>query len=100
MLFDALANPYRRQLLVALLHHNPQDDEDADPLSVVAEREDDVQVLQSEMVHRHLPKLEELGFITWDRDENTISRGPRWDDIAPILRLIESHRDELPQGWL
>jgi hypothetical protein len=40
---SALADPYRRQLLVALLAHNPQDDDDRDPLDLVAkEGEPDV----------------------------------------------------------
>ncbi|MFB6183799.1 MAG: hypothetical protein ABEI96_04525 [Haloarculaceae archaeon] len=29
-----------------------------------------------------------------------ISAGPNWEDIAPVLRLVEEHRDELPDGWL
>ena len=99
-IFDALSNPYRRQLLVALLDHNPQDDEDSDPLNIVADDEENKEILQSQMVHTHLPKLEEMGFIEWDREENRISTGPRWDDLAPILHLIEDHQDELPEGWL
>ncbi|VTT86294.1 hypothetical protein DM2_2332 [Halorubrum sp. DM2] len=51
------------------------------------------------MYHSHLPKLADLGFIEWDPDENEIRKGPRWDDIAPLLRLIEDHQDELPDGW-
>lgn len=98
-LFEALSDPYRRQLLVALLDHNPQDDADRDPLNVVS---DDLEpeVLQQALVHNHLPKLEELGFIAWDRGTNEISKGPEWDAIAPLLVLIHDHRDELPKGWL
>jgi hypothetical protein len=96
---DALAASYRRQLLVALLEHNPQDDEDRDPLDVIPEP-DEPEVLQTELVHVHLPKLEELGYITWNREENTISKGPNWEEIAPLLGLIERNRDELPDGWL
>ncbi|WP_340102166.1 DUF7344 domain-containing protein [Salinibaculum salinum] len=98
-LFEALSDPYRRQLLVALLDHNPQDDSDRDPLNVVS---DDVEpeVLETALFHSHLPKLEEMGYIRWDRDSNEISKGPEWDEIEPLLTLIHDHQDELPEDWL
>ena len=98
-IFEALSDPYRRQLLLSLLEHNPQDDDDRDPLNIIS---DDVEpeVLEIELVHNHLPKLEEMGFIRWDRDANEIRKGPNWGDIAPLLILIEEHGDELPDDWL
>lgn len=99
-ILEALSNPYRRQLLVALLHHNPQDDKDPDPLNVVTATDEEERMLRTEIVHSHLPRLAELGFVDWDREENRIGTGPRWDDIAPVIRLVEDHRDELPDGWL
>jgi hypothetical protein len=96
---SALADPYRRQLFLALLEHNPQDDDDTDPLDLVPEK-DEPEILKTELVHNHLPKLEEMGFITWNRTTNKISKGPNWDEIAPLLKLIDKHKDELPDGWL
>lgn len=98
-ILDALSNPYRRQLLVALLDHNPQDGSDRDPLDVLSEG-DDAEVLETELVHNHLPKLDDMGYISWGRDNNNISKGPKWDEIAPLLKLIHDNRDELPDGWL
>ena len=74
-ILDALSNPYRRQLLVALLDHNPQDDSNRDPLDILSES-DEADVLESELVHTHLPKLDDMGYISWDRDSNNISKGP------------------------
>lgn len=96
---DALSDPYRRQLLLALLEHNPQDDHDQDPLDIAARSEEDSELLQTELVHVHLPKLDEMGFIDWDREHNEINVGHRWEEIAPLLRLIDSNRDELPEDW-
>lgn len=98
-LFEVLSNPYRRQLLIALLEHNPQDDHDRDPLNIVS---DDVEpdVLEVALIHRHLPMLEEKDYISWNRETNEISTGPNWEEIAPLLELIHEHRDELPDGWL
>jgi hypothetical protein len=96
---SALGNRYRRQLLVALLDHNPQDDNDADPLDTLSEEEES-EVLESELMHNHLPRLHDMGYITWDRTTNEISKGPKWDEIEPFLKLIYEHQDELPDDWL
>jgi len=55
---DALADPYRRQLLVALLEHNPQDGDDTNPLNVTR-MAGEPDVLETELIHNHLPKLED-----------------------------------------
>ncbi|MEF8806659.1 DUF7344 domain-containing protein [Natronomonas sp.] len=49
--------------------------------------------------HTHLPKLEDTGYIEWDRETGEISKGPRFEEIVPLLELIETHADELPPGW-
>ena len=36
----ALSNRYQRELLLALLEHNPQDDRDHDPLNLLSETEE------------------------------------------------------------
>ncbi|WP_262179846.1 ArsR family transcriptional regulator [Haloarcula laminariae] len=96
---EVLSNSYRRELLLALLEHNPQDDADRDPLDII-DPPLEPEVLEVELFHEHLPKLEELGFIEWDRDTGKISKGPDWADIEPVLRLIADHRNELPADWL
>ena len=97
-LLEAISNSYRRQLLIALFDHNPQDAHDRDQLNIIS---DDVEpeVLELELVHNHLPKLEDMGFISWDRTTNQISKGPDWEEIAPLLTLIHDHQDELPEDW-
>jgi hypothetical protein len=96
---DSLANSYRRQLLVALLSHSSQADDNCDPLNIVT-TEAEPDVLLVELVHRHLPKLADRGYIAWDRTTNEISKGPNWNEIAPLLELIHEHQDSLPEGWL
>jgi hypothetical protein len=52
------------------------------------------------MRHTHLPKLEESGFIEWDQERNIVRKGPQFEEIQPLLELMENHADELPDGWL
>lgn len=97
---DAIANLQRRKLLVALLEHNPIDDDDT-PV-VIADDDAEAEAVKRlvEMKHVHLPKLEEYGFIEWDRDTHEVIKGPRFDEIRPLLELLADHEDELPSGWL
>ena len=99
--FEALQVPYRRQLLLALLAANPQSDDDLDPLNRrrgdPASIGDGVDRIQ--LVHVHLPKLDDWGFIDWDREAGQVRKGPSWDAIAPILRLIRDHQEDMPDGW-
>lgn len=97
---SALADPYRRQLLVALLERSPQDDGDIDPLNAITYTDTKTETLRTELVHSHLPKLANLGYIDWDRDRGKLNTGSNWDEIVPLLRLIHGHQDELPDGWL
>lgn len=94
-----LSDRYRRELLLALLDENPQDDDDRDPLDLLV-ADTEPTVLQTELYHKHLPMLESEGFIHWDRETGQISKGPDWEAIEPLLVLMDSHRDELPEGWL
>jgi DNA-binding transcriptional ArsR family regulator len=44
--------------------------------------------------HVHLPELAESGLVEWDRDANHVTRGPRFDDVKPLLEFLEDHRQE------
>lgn len=97
-LLDAMSHVQRRALLVALLDHNPQNDS---PVVVTGSAGDRDQVERLvEMKHTHLPKLEEYGFVEWNRDTHEVVRGPKFEGIKPLLELLDDHEDELPEGWL
>jgi hypothetical protein len=96
-LLNALADSYRRELLLSLLNHNPQDDDDSDPLDI--HDSDFVEESQFDIFMYHLPMLDQLGIIEWERESEEIVKGPDWDEFAPLLKLIANHKDELPAGW-
>lgn len=95
---DALADVQRRKLLVALLDHNPQDDTPV----VVAESDSEVDAVERlvTMQHVHLPKLAEMGFIEWHPERHEVEKGPKFDEIRPLITLLAEHEDELPPDWL
>jgi hypothetical protein len=97
--FKALANVYRRRLLVALIEHNPQRDSVVVPEDI-DEGEQALETLQTKFYHHHLPLLEDAGFIRWKQDTHEVIKGPRFDEIRPLLELMRDHADELPDDWL
>ena len=90
-LHRALANPLRRRLLVALTNHNPQSD--ALTPENVHEGDEDLERLRVVMYHNHLPKLEQTGLIEWDRRTHEVVRGPRFDEIRPMLPSGDAKSD-------
>jgi hypothetical protein len=101
---EALSHSDRRRVLVAV-HDNGSQNGDVGvrvegtlPAGAGTERSEGQ--VEIGLVHRHLPKLEALGYIRWNRERSEIRQGPNWGEIAPLLGLLRSHPDELPDGWL
>jgi hypothetical protein len=97
-LFEALSHPYRRRILTAIATRNPQHEDDFTPAEFAGDDEKFEQCLTA-LHHNHLPRLDEAGFIEWDREAKTIRRGPRYDEIVPLVELLIAHEDELPADW-
>ncbi|UHQ99026.1 helix-turn-helix domain-containing protein (plasmid) [Natrinema zhouii] len=92
-----LADEHRRQLLTALLEHNPQAAvQTSEGMQLNDEQWGDLEV---EMYHNHLPRLEEAGFIRWQKEQNMVVKGPEFDQIKPVLELLEENEDEMPIDW-
>lgn len=79
----------RRRILVELLDHNPVAVETAGTAD--GDGHDEIQ-----LTHTHLPKLEDMGYIAWDRDHEAIMKGPNWEEIEPVVRLLHENGDRTP----
>lgn len=71
---EALAHPQRRRLLKFLLEEEP----DSVPLSVAVAHlasttHQAYQQVETVMIHRHLPKLEDAGVVTFDPHEERLT---------------------------
>lgn len=87
----ALSNRPQRRLLVALSRRIPRDDTPV--------HSDDLGFVDEEL-DNHLHHLGNMGFIDYDQEDQTVTRGPNFEDIEPLLQLINEHEDELPNDWL
>ena len=99
--FDALSDQYRRQLLLALSDGSSRSEGGLEQGELVDTGEVAVEPAADriEAVHVHLPKLASMAVIDWDRENDQISKGENWDEIAPLLQLLQDHQDELPDSW-
>jgi len=91
--FEALADVRRRRLLFALEERNPRPD--GPPLN----RGLSPRALERERLllrHVHLPKLDAYGYVTWDREAHQVTKGPRFDELRPLLAFLREHADDFP----
>lgn len=95
---DALSHQPQRRMLIQLADHNPADDipDDIEDLEV---EDEDLETLL-DFQHYHLPQLEQKGFVEYDREDHVVTKGPQFDEIKPLIELIDDHLDELPDDWL
>jgi hypothetical protein len=97
-IFDALRHRYRRHILWAVAEDNPRDEAEFTPEEL--HLDDDLAMFERQLFHVHLPKLAESGYIEWDRETSTIRRGEDYDEVAPVIRVLKDHEDELPADWV
>ena len=96
--FEALSHIDRRRLLSALLKAKADDDL---PVTIdQLERDAAAESFEMSMYHLHIPNLEEKGLIDTTEDERTVTPGPRFDAIQPLLELVSSNRERLPNDWV
>lgn len=88
---DILSSRHRRLMMVSLRQGVVESEAD-----FMFRSGNDYEETERSLRQDHLPRLEEAGYIEWDRESGGISEGPRFDEIEPIPELIENHSDALP----
>jgi hypothetical protein len=90
-MMDALASPTRRDILATLLGVTTG-------ISIPdLERRLDSEDDRIRLHHVHLPKLVASGYVTWDGVADTISRGPKFSEVEPLVRLLTAYETALPE---
>lgn len=93
---SAIGHVDRRRLLLALLARPA----DARPVDVERVADETGETRAVAMYHVHVPKLAALGLVEVDESGSRVRRGPRFDDIVPLLELLDANRTQLSDGWL
>ncbi|SIR98526.1 hypothetical protein SAMN05421858_4986 [Haladaptatus litoreus] len=81
--FSVLASSERRQLLHALTEDSAPDTVAVSPTTVATNGGDREHAIT--LHHVHLPRLEDHGLITWDQKTDTVTKGPQFAEIEPLL---------------
>lgn len=89
VMMDALGDQVRRRVLSTLLASATTR---ADSLEQTIEAGDGETLLY----HVHLPKLHEADYVEWDREAGTVTRGPEFYEVEPLLRLLRDRSAEPP----
>ncbi|MCU4972071.1 ArsR family transcriptional regulator [Halobacteria archaeon AArc-m2/3/4] len=82
-----LADVQRRRILDELLTPSLQADGGEETIYPLEEFPEEHQI---ELYHNHLPLLAEAGFIDWNQNTGAVTRGPRFNEISPLLERIEN----------
>ncbi|MDS0281605.1 winged helix-turn-helix domain-containing protein [Haloarcula onubensis] len=96
-LFEILSHSVRRRVLTVLVRN---EEHEAFSPEEFAPGNGPFDAFLASLHHVHLPKLAEAGFIRWNRERGTVTGGPRYDEVAPLVTLLLTHEDDLPVDWL
>lgn len=88
---EALRHEHRRRLLIDLMERDPETGLPIKERDVLTEQESTSYDI--ELHHVHLPRLKDKGFIEWDRDAATITRGPAFDEVRTVLQPLLADDD-------
>jgi hypothetical protein len=99
--FSALADGYRRRLLVSLetkptrparllssteiSSHEPTESSSHESTKISSHEPEYEDLL---LRHVHLPKLVAHGYIDWNEETWQVTRGPKFDELRPLLRVL------------
>ncbi|WP_254536726.1 DUF7344 domain-containing protein [Halomarina litorea] len=90
-LFDALRDDRRRVVVRALLERGERSVEDLVNTVVAHEGGDDTRrSVALSLVHRHLPRLADAGFVEYDGPTGTVVGTPTLAATEPHLRLVSA----------
>lgn len=97
---STVADGQCRQVLLALLDHNPRTGSRLSIPEDVHPGDAEIEKAEVEMHHIHLPRLEDAGFIEWNKDDQQVMKGPKYAEIRPLLEVLTDNADKLPDGEL
>lgn len=92
-----VSNIHRRRVLLALLDQNPRTVEGLSNLGDTRTEDIEREDLQIQMQHIHLPKLEDNGYIMWNKDNQQVVKGPQFEEIKPLLKCLADHAEDISE---
>lgn len=94
--FTALSAEPRRQLVAALADTPPERRVLLPQAAMSPEVPPDPERLRINLQHRHLPLLEDGGFIEWTAEPFRAARGPAFGEVAVVLKSLHERAEAIP----
>jgi hypothetical protein len=91
LMMDALRERTRRVILMKLI-----DGPTKISLETLERQVNEEEVL-IRLIHVDLPKLADAGYINWDTDSETVSKGSRFAEVEPLVRLLKAYDTTFPE---
>jgi hypothetical protein len=90
-MMDALRKRTRRVILLTLL------DDTTETSLTTLERRLDGESVRSQLFHSDLPKIATDGYIQLDTGTETISKGPKFSEVKPLVQLLKEYHSAFPE---
>jgi hypothetical protein len=85
LMMDALRKRTRRIILMSLVGNTTEIS-----LATLEQRIHDENT-PIPLIHTHLPKLANAGYIKWDSESETVSKEPRFSEVEPLVQLLREY---------
>lgn len=95
-IFEIMANEHRRRLLSELSTSSSQAEATVTVPTDVVREPNEVEQVRIELYHNHLPKLVDMELIEWYNRPREVQTGARYEEVQPVVELLENHAEELP----
>ena len=95
--FKAVSAEPRRQLIVSLMDSTTDTPVSLPESAMNPNVPTDSESLRAELYHCHLPLLEDLGYIEWEADPLSATRGSRFEEVVVIFEALHSISPEIPE---
>lgn len=82
---DALKNRTRRRILMALVGDSTETSIDSLVRQITREKP------RTRLHHNELPRLANAEYIEWDNDADTVSKGPKFPEVEPLVQLLKEY---------
>lgn len=96
--FETLSHATRRRILTALTEDNPRRQPEFETPEFRPEGTDQ-ETIRLNLHHSHLPHLDAAEFVDWDRETGRVVRGDDFEEIRPLLELMDDNHEDLPADW-